>query len=78
MQAPKSPVRSRSAGKDGGAKFQREERQEFRYLLSVACAVGCSWITRTLPGLRGSGSLTDLATSSIESRPPTGQTSGQT
>lgn len=34
-----------------GARFQGEERREFRYLISVACAVICSWIARLTPEL---------------------------
>lgn len=34
---------------NNGAKFQREERREFRYLLSIACAIVASWIARLTP-----------------------------
>jgi lauroyl/myristoyl acyltransferase len=31
-------------------RFRREERREFRYLLSIVLATVCSWIVSTLPG----------------------------
>jgi lauroyl/myristoyl acyltransferase len=42
-------LRRRSDNGGNGAKFQREQRREFRYLLSIACAIVASWVTRLTP-----------------------------
>lgn len=38
-----------AGGNGNGVKFQREERKEFRYHLSIACAILASWIARLTP-----------------------------
>lgn len=43
-------ARQRSVFRGKGPIFRREKRHEFRYLLSVLCAVVCSWIARLTPG----------------------------
>lgn len=48
-RSPSESVRREGEGSPNGAKFQREERQEFRHLLSVACAIAASWMTRLTP-----------------------------
>jgi lauroyl/myristoyl acyltransferase len=42
-------VRQRSGFRGKRPIFRREERHEFRYLLSVLCAIICSWIARLAP-----------------------------
>ncbi len=42
-------TRERVIGNGNGAKFQKEERRELRYLLSIACAIVASWLTRLTP-----------------------------
>jgi KDO2-lipid IV(A) lauroyltransferase len=42
-------LRARGGSGNNGAKFQREDRQEFRYLLSIACAIVASWVARLTP-----------------------------
>ena len=43
-------VRQRSGLRGKGPIFRREKRHEFRYLLSVLCAIVCSWVARLTPG----------------------------
>jgi lauroyl/myristoyl acyltransferase len=45
--APQEQGQGGEGGK--GAKFRREERREYRYPLSVFCAVIVSWLTRLTP-----------------------------
>lgn len=43
------PRRSARGGDDGGAKFHLENRHEFRYWVSIAFAIVCSWISFLTP-----------------------------
>ena len=42
-------IRQRSGFRGKGPMFRREERHEVRYLVSIFCAVTCSWIARFTP-----------------------------
>jgi lauroyl/myristoyl acyltransferase len=42
-------IRQRTGFRGKGPMFRREERHEVRYLLSIFCAIVCSWFARILP-----------------------------